>query len=134
MAALVRSSQNGILPDEVQAAGVHRDETLEECQHGPITAVSLNPEVVITDRTHLGGILVLLVGFSWATDPKEETGQVLMRPTLCNDQPDLVLGLSPLAFQLGDTLSIGKRAFVDKGGDHADLAIFGPCNKGISLV
>ena len=133
-AAFVTPLQDGVLPCEFQAVGMHRQETLVERLHRNITVVSLDPEAVIAEGAHLGGVFVLLVGFPRPSYPEEETCQGFMRPAPLQ-QPLGLAAEGVLAFlQAGNPFPVGERALVDEGGNHADLANFGPCNKGISLV
>ena len=133
-AALVTSLKDTVLPSKLQAVGVHREEALVEGLLGNIAALSLDPEAAVAEGAHLGGVLVLLVGFPRPSYPKEETCQALMRPAPLQKP----LGLATegvLAFlQTGNPFPVGERALVDEGGNHADLATFGPSDKGISLV
>ena len=133
-AALVTPMQDGVLPCEFQTVGMHRQETLVERLHRNITAVSLDPEAVIAEGAHLGGVFVFLVGFPRPSYPEEETCQGFMRPAPLQQPIGRTAESVPLVLQAGDPFPVGERALVDEGGDHTDLATFGPCNKGISLV
>lgn len=133
-ATLIASLQDGVLPCEFQAVGVHREETLVERPHRNVAAVSLDPEAVITKGAHLGCVFVLLVSFPRPSYPEEETCQGFMRAAPLQ-QPLSLASEGVLAFlQAGNPFPVGQGALVDEGGNHADLATFGPCNKGISLV
>lgn len=57
-----------------------------------------------------------------------------MRPAPLQQPVCRVAKSAPPVLKAGDPFPIGERALVDEGRDHADLATFGPCNKGISLV
>ena len=133
-AALVTPMQDGVLPCEFQTVGMHRQETLVERLHRNITAVSLDPKAVIAEGAHLGGVFVLLIGFPRPSYPEEETCQGFMRPAPLHQPIWRTAESVPLILQAGDPFAVGERALVDQGGNHADLATFGPCNKGISLV
>ena len=133
-AAFVTPLQDGVLPCEFQTVGMHRQETLVERLHRNITVVSLDPEAVIAEGAHLGGVFVLLVGFPRPSYPEEETCQGFMRPAPLQQPSSRTAESVPLVLQAGDPFPVGERALVDQGGNHADLATFGPCNKGISLV
>ena len=57
-----------------------------------------------------------------------------MRPAPLQQPVCRVAKSAPPVLKAGDPFPIEERALVDEGRDHADLATFGPCNKGISLV
>ena len=133
-AALVTSLKDTVLPSKLQAVRVHHEEPLVERLHRNITAVSLDPEAVIAEGAHLGGVFVFLVGFPRPSYPEEETCQGFMRPAPLQQPIGRAAESVPLVLQAGDPFPVGERALVDQGGNHADLATFGPCNKGISLV
>ena len=57
-----------------------------------------------------------------------------MRPAPLQQPVCRVAKSAPPVLKAGDPFPIGERALVDEERDHADLATFGPCNKGISLV
>ena len=133
-AALVTSLKDTVLPSKLQAVGVHREEALVEGLLGNIAVVSLDPEAVIAEGAHLGGVFVLLIGFPRPSYPEEETCQGFMRPAPLQQPIGRAAESAPLVLKVGDPFPVRERALVDEGGNHADLATFGPCNKGISLV
>ena len=84
---------------------------------------SLEPELIRTERTDLGRVLELLIGFPGAANPDEEAGKLLMDLALGDQPANLVIDRLPLRLNARNLLPVGDGNLVDKGGNHPDLAI-----------
>ena len=134
VAAFIHPLDKRALAGKEDALSVHGEETVKKRKGREIAPRSLQPQVIRAPGTHQSGILILQVSLPGTSNAEEKAGQGLVSPAPGQDPPNLVVIGRIMTIQPFNPFTVRKGTFVDEGGNHADLANFGPCNKGISLV